>query len=136
MKNLYRRYKISQLLDEPLLDNDKEIIDFILDKIKDLTLYIDEYGCHNYMNSKDEWIFEQDEKNDTLWVRYQGFWSVLMDKYSLKYDDIQVIIKGMVENTYKMKVGTPVTVANTFNVSVENTYKMKVGTPDSQRRIL
>jgi hypothetical protein len=107
MKKLYRRYKISQLLDEPLSNKEKEIVDFILDKIKDLTLFIDEDGRHNYMNSKGEFIFEQDEKNDTLWVRYQDFWSVLEDRYSLNRDDIQVIIKGMVETTYKMKVGTP-----------------------------
>ena len=60
MKNLHRRYKISQLLDESLLDKDKEIVEFILDKIKDLTLFIDDYGGHNYMNSKGEWIFQLD----------------------------------------------------------------------------
>jgi hypothetical protein len=107
MKNLYRRYKISQLLDEPLSNKEKEIIDFISDKIKDLTLFIDEYGYHNYMNSKGHFIFKQDEKNDTLLIRYDGFWSVLEDKYSLNYADIQVIIKSMVETTYKMSVGTP-----------------------------
>jgi hypothetical protein len=58
------------------------------------------------MNSKGEFIFEQDEENDMLWVRYQDFWSVLEDKYSLTYDDIRVIIKSMVETTYKIKVGT------------------------------
>jgi hypothetical protein len=111
MKNLYRRYKISQLLDEPLLDKDKEIIDFILDKIKDLTLFIDEYGCHNYMNNKGGFIFEQDDENDILWVRYQDFWSVLVDKYSLNKDDIEFIIKVMVETAYKMCVGTPISLS-------------------------
>jgi hypothetical protein len=128
MKNLYRRYKISQLLDEPLLDKDKEIIDFILDKIKDLTLFIDEYGCHNYMNNKGEFIFEQDEKNDTLWVRFKDFWSVLSTNYSLNRDDIQVIIKGMVETAYKMSVGTPRYQNRTPVTLVETAYKMRVGT--------
>jgi hypothetical protein len=112
------------LLDEPLLDNDKEIIDFILDKIKDLTLFINEYGCHNYMNSKDEWIFEQDEKNDRLWVRYKDFWSVLVNKYSLNTVDIQDIIKGMVETTYKMRVGTPHQFNIILSTEVETAYKM------------
>jgi len=127
MKNLHRRYKISQLLDEPLLDKDKEIIDFILDKIKDLTLFIDEDGCHNYMNSKGEWIFEQDEKNDRLWVRFKDFWSVLSTNYSLNRDDIQVIIKGMVETAYKMRVGTPYKYRNRNCRQVETAYKMSVG---------
>ena len=107
MKNLYRRYKISQLLDEPLSNKEKEIVEFILTKIKDLTLFIDDmHNSHNYMNSKGEIIFEQDEENERLWVRYQDFWSVLEDKYSLTYDDIRVIIKSMVETTYKIKVVT------------------------------
>jgi hypothetical protein len=128
MKNLYRRYKICQLLDEPLLGKDKEIVEFILNKIKDLTIFIDGYGCHNYENSKDEWIFEQDEKNDRLWVRYQGFWSVLEKRYSLNRDDIQDIIKGMVETTYKMRVGTPSFAYKTKSLKVGTTYKMRVGT--------
>jgi hypothetical protein len=107
MKNLYRKYKISQLLDEPLHNEEKEIIDFISDKIKDLTLFIDNGNYYYYMNSIGEFIFEQDEKNDRLLIRYDGFWSVLEDKYLLKYADIQVIIKSMVETTYKMSVGTP-----------------------------
>jgi hypothetical protein len=106
MKNLYRKYKIGQLLDEPLSNEEKEIIDFISDKIKDLTLFIDN-GNYYYMNSIGEFIFEQDEKNDTLLIRYDGFWSVLENKYLLNYADIQVIIKSMVETTYKMSVGTP-----------------------------
>ena len=127
MKNLYRRYKISQLLEEPLSNKEKEIVDFILDKIKDLTLFIDD-GYQNYMNSKGEFIFEQDEKNDTLWVRYQDFWSVLEKRYSLNIDDIQVIIKGMVETTYKMRVGTPSFAYKTKSLKVGTTYKMRVGT--------
>jgi PAS domain-containing protein len=129
MKNLYRRYKISQLLDEPLLDKDKEIIDFILDKIKDLTLYIDEDGCHNYMNSKCEFIFQHDDKNGMLWVRYQDFWSVLEYKYLLNDVDIQVIIKDMVETAYKMSVVTPMARTTAYWKQVETAYKMSVGTP-------
>ena len=127
MKNLYRRYKISQLLDEPLSNEEKEIIEFILNKIKDLTLYIDvHYNRHYYMNNKGEFIFQQDDKNDTLWVRYQDFWSVLEKKYSLNRDDIQIIIKGMVETAYKMRVGTPRGLMNAVPKMVETAYKMRV----------
>ena len=107
MKNLYRRYKISQLTNDGITSKEKEIVEFILDKINDLTLFIDDKNRHNYMNSKGEWVFQQDEKTDTLWVRYQDFWEVLGDKYSLNTVDIQSIIKGMVETAYKMSVGTP-----------------------------
>ena len=125
MKNLYRKYKIGQLLDEPLSNEEKEIIDFISDKIKDLTLFIDN-GNYYYMNSIGEFIFEQDEKNDTLLIRYDGFWSVLEDKYSLNYADIQVIIKSMVETTYKMSVGTPKKNKCIIFYGVETAYKIIV----------
>ena len=125
--NLYRRYKISLITNEGITSDEKEIVEFILDKIKDLTLFIDEYGFHNYMNSKGEFIFQQDEKNDILWIRHRDFWSVLEKKYSLNRDDIQVIIKSMVETTYKMRVGTP----DNFHINivhlVETTYKISVG---------
>ena len=126
MKNLYRRYKICQLLDEPLLDKDKEIIDFILDKIKDLTIFTYTDSCYDYMNSKGEFVFEQNEKNDTLWVRYEGFWSVLETKYLLNYDDIQDIIKGMIETIYKMKVETSSILYRSIISMVETAYKMSV----------
>jgi hypothetical protein len=105
MKNLYRRYKISQLLDEPLLDKDKEIIEFVLSKIKDLKLVVDEYGFRNYMNIENEWIFEHDIKNGITWFKFDGFLQVLDEKYRLSIFDIQNVIKDVVENIYKINVG-------------------------------
>jgi hypothetical protein len=107
MKNLYRRYKISLITNDGITSEENEIIEFILDKINYLTLIIDEYG-YNYINSKEEFILRHDEKSETLWVRYQDFWSVLETKYLLQYVDIRDIIKSMVETTYKIKVGTPI----------------------------
>jgi len=125
-KNLYRRYKISQITIDGITSKEKEIIDFILSKIKDLTLFIDDNGCHNYMNSKGEWIFEYSEENYALYVRYYDFLSVLMDKYPLKYDDIQDIIKGMVETTYKIKVGKVISSRLMSNYVIEFVYYSKI----------
>jgi hypothetical protein len=104
-KNLYRRYKISLITNEGITDTEKLIIEFVLDKIKDLTLFVDENGCHNYMNSNGKFIFEHDEKRDILWILYYDFWSVLEKMYLLKYSDIQYIIKIVVENTYSINIG-------------------------------
>ena len=59
------------------------------------------------MNSEGICIMQQDSKNDRLWVRYYDIWEVLETIYLLKRDEIQCIMKGMVELTYKMSVGTP-----------------------------
>jgi len=127
MKNLYRRYKISQITNNGITSEEKEIIDFILDKIKDLTLFIDEYDYHNYMNSKGECLFQQDDRFDRLWVRYEDFWSVLEKKYSLDYGDIQSIIKSMIETIYKMRVGYPSHVLLIFLEQIEPVYKIRIG---------
>ena len=106
MKNLIRRYKISRAINEPLEGMDKEIIDFIKSKIDGLTIFQKNDYIINFMNSEGKCIMQQDSKNDKLWLAYDGFWSVLETKYLLKYNVIQIIIKGMVELTYKMRVST------------------------------
>ena len=107
MKNLVRRYKISRAINEPLDDNDKEIINFIKSKIDGLTIYqVNDYEI-NFMNSEGECMLQQDSKNDILWVSYYDIWSVLEDEYLLNYKDIQIVIKGMVELAFKMSVSTP-----------------------------
>jgi hypothetical protein len=103
MKNLYRRYKISKLLDEPLLDKEKEIVEFVLDKIKDLTIFIDEYGgCYNYMNSNDEFIFEYDKISNVLLIRYDDFWSVLNSKYLIEHNDIGEILLDIITKVFNI----------------------------------
>jgi hypothetical protein len=122
MKNLYRKYKISQLLDEPLSNDEKLIIGFISHKLKNLTLLIDDDGCYNYMNSKGEFIFKYNEEDDRLWVRYYGFWSVLIERFSLSEYDVRDIIKGMVETTYKIKVGRVLSSPLISNYVIESVY--------------
>ena len=107
MNNLIRKYKISKILDIPLEGIDKEIIDFIKSKIDGLIIFQENYEI-NFMNSGGECILQQDEKNDRLWVLYEGFWSILETKYLLKQYEIQIIIKGMVELAFKMRVSTPI----------------------------
>ena len=107
MKNLIRRYKISKAINEPLEGNGKEIIDFIKSKIDGLTIFqMNDYEI-NFMDNEGKCIMQQDSKNDRLWVSYDDIWSVLKYKYLLNYDDIQIVIKGMVELAFKMMVSTP-----------------------------
>jgi hypothetical protein len=107
MKNLYRRYKISQLLDEPLLDKEKEIIEFIIDKIKDLTIVDIDNHFFEFVNSKDIVIFLLDDEYNISWFNSGFFWDVLETKYLLSYDNIQEITKDVVESIYKMNIGKP-----------------------------
>jgi hypothetical protein len=45
----------------------------------------------------------QDSKNGGFWIKHTGIWSVLSSKYGLNYTDIQIIIKGYIEETYNLK---------------------------------
>jgi predicted nucleotide-binding protein len=104
MNNFYRRYKISQITNDGITSEEKQIIDFILDKIKDLTLFVDEDGFHNYMNSRGEFIF-QHYKEQAIWVRREGFFKVLKDKYLLVDDNvIRIILKDIIYSFYKINV--------------------------------
>jgi hypothetical protein len=107
MKNLYRRYKISKLLDEPLLDKEKEIVEFVLDKIKDLNIFSNGSNIHYYRNSKGEKIFEREEFIDyelRLWITNEGFWKVLEKKYLLSTWDIQYILYDIICENYKINI--------------------------------
>lgn len=92
-----------------MLKQELEIINFIKDKLSDLIAYKDENHPETifYRNSEDKWVLEQDNLNDTLWVKYKDFWSVLGIKYSMKFKDIQLVIKYMVEQKFKIKVSMP-----------------------------
>ena len=130
MNNLIRKYKIHQLT-PVLLKQELEIINFIKDKINNLTEFKDiEYpDSIFYMNSEGEYILEQDDKNERLWVRYKEFWEVLETKYLLEYADIQSLIYYIVEEAFKRKVYTPGNSIGTYFTGVEQTFKRKVYTP-------
>jgi hypothetical protein len=119
--NLYRRYKISLITDEGITDTEKEIVEFILDKIKDLTIFADD-NFHNYLNSVGECIFQHDNEYVVLWVKFKGFWEYLRIKYSFSDYNIQVIIKDIVENVYSIKVKTTMLTMSRL-LDIENVYK-------------
>ena len=56
-----------------------------------------------------DWYFEQDEKNSYLYCQYGRVWSFFETNYTLKYAEIQVIIKSLMERHYKLRGLTPIT---------------------------
>ena len=67
----------------------------------------DEYLDSYFFMQGEKVIMEQDKKNDVLWVRFEDYWSIFSNDFSLQYDDIQAIIKFLVEQHLRSKVGTP-----------------------------
>ena len=107
--NLLRIYKISKITGIMPEGIECEIISFIKDILNNLTIfkYKDYPNSIFYMNSKGDWIFEQDNKNDIFRVRYYIIWKVLENKYNMKDNEIQDFIKHMVEEKLKQKISKP-----------------------------
>jgi hypothetical protein len=56
-------------------------------------------------------LFEQQSGiyNNNLWCHYDKIWSVLINKYRLKHNDVQYFIKKMMEECFKLRRITPMT---------------------------
>jgi hypothetical protein len=52
------------------------------------------------------WIFELDEKNETMWYKYDIWWLFFKDKIGLEYQQIQVISKALLEEHLNYNVFT------------------------------
>jgi hypothetical protein len=64
-------------------------------------------------------IFEYNQITGSFWVDYVTIWSVFEDRFDMEYDEIQELIKPMVEDHYKLAAVTPKIARYIFNGKVE-----------------
>ena len=62
-------------------------------------------------------LFEQDLKNGYFNTNYYEIWSFFYHNYMSNYDNIQLLIKGWLEDTNKLSVLTPVCFLQLKNLS-------------------
>ena len=48
-------------------------------------------------------FFEYNQKNGTFWCNYDKVWLIFLTKYRMDYQQIQVSIKGQVEEHFKLR---------------------------------
>ena len=77
----------------------------------------------------DKYIMHQDLKHGWLRCRYDGFWNVLKESFSLEYSEIQLFISYKVEEAYKTSSLTPRIRYISQTSQVEETYKTSSLTP-------
>ena len=130
--NIIRKLKISEIVQVEFTKTEQEIIDLFNDKLSDLIVFIDdsEPDMINYMKVDGSCIMRQDNKNDNLLVKYNGFWSVLQSKFSMKYIDIQILVHSMVERAFNQKVSTPSVIGLNTAELIEIAFNQKVSTPN------
>jgi hypothetical protein len=55
-----------------------------------------------------KWLFEQDDKNDRLWISYNKIWKVLESKYGLNYNEAKQLITTWMEKHNEWHTLTPI----------------------------
>ncbi len=128
--NLIRKIKINKITEVNFTEKEKEIIDFVNSMLSDLIPFKhDDYPESIFYFKGDKWVLEQDNVYHVLRVRYNIFWSVLEKKYLLLFNEIQYILKYMIEESFKQKVTTPVVGSNAIVNIIEEEFKIKVFNP-------
>ena len=84
-----------------------KIDSFFTDLFSGLTIYTNDGKPDLIFMKGDRYIMKQDLKNRYLWCRYEGFWGVLNESFSLERLEIQAFIKNAVEEAYQMGSLTP-----------------------------
>ncbi len=121
--NLIRSIKINKL-GIKISEKKMKIINFVNSMLSDLIPFKDDdYPMSIFYFKGDKWILELDNKNYILWVRYDIFWSVLEEKYKIKYSDVQTLLKYMIEQTFKEKVLTSIVRKTSNPIDVEKAFK-------------
>ena len=104
--NIVRAYKLLKL-GIAISDNDKEMIDYLDHKFKDLKP-VELEECPNsifYFNSDNQCIFEI-TKNNELYVKkeYDEIYDTLQKNYLLDYDKTIEIINFFIKKEYNLKI--------------------------------
>lgn len=61
--------------------------------------------------------YDTDLRNPHFWYHYDRVYYILRDQFSLESDEIQSLMKSIVEEQYKMKGTTPIRINSTISVS-------------------
>jgi hypothetical protein len=77
-----------------------------------------------YVNSENEVLMEYDKKTKVIWIDHDNIWSKLERYFYLEYNDIQLIMKDWLEETYKLGGVTPKAVRWFDYRWLEETYKL------------
>ncbi len=121
--NLIRKYKISKILNKPLEGVEQEIILFIHSWLSDLIpfKYTDSESFF-YMNTSGLYVLELDNQNGYLYVRWSEFWSVLENKYFISYQDTQLLLKFMIEESFKKHLAISFLIKAYMFVEIEEAF--------------
>ena len=85
-----------------------EMTDFLMSKMNGCELFKhkDYPSLIFYIKNdgtKNEFLFEKDEKNKVFFIKYSGIWEVFKNRFGMQYADIQAFTQDTFETLTKLK---------------------------------
>ena len=130
MRQIIRDIEISKVIGD--LDGDAlKIVNFFNNLFSEISYKTLENDTSLYLVVGDKFYFkiEQDVENGFMWCKYDGLWSYFETEYQYNYEEIQSLMKYMVEEQLKSRVGAPYKGLVIGPTVVEEQLKSRVGAP-------
>ena len=126
--NIVRKIKLEKLGYYICKDNkEKELFEFIKENLLNLTeVKLEYYKNEIFWFKKDKCIFNQPLNSDWFYVNDKLILEVFKTKFNYNNQELQHLIKGIIEKTYKIQFVIPVFMMHEDYVTeVEQVYKFK-----------
>lgn len=94
---------VQEIIDKPEITKEQRFLELL--NGCEIKIDKEKYPNSIFLFKNGEYYFEIE--NDRLWCRHKYVWSVFENEFSMQYNEIQVFIKGMVEEHFKCKGLTP-----------------------------
>lgn len=119
-----------------IMGNKNPIVDTFDDvwedlRVIELDVYHTDGGEFIYYNSKKEWIFFRDDKNEKFWCHFERYWRIFEDMFKLEYKEIRGLTKILVENALSNTIKTPITDNHLSVLKIETALNNTSTTPFS-----
>ena len=112
------------------INNEKEL--FLLNQLNNCEIKVsNEYPNLIIYSKNDENLFYQDLKNEYFWVYYDKIWSIFIDKYKMKHEEIQGFIRNVMEKHFKLMGLTPLITPFVSVTPMEKHFKLMGLTPNN-----
>ena len=113
--------QVNKILEQTKIKDTKELVKQeileMLEKYKSNIRFLNEdvqvskYPTSRFqiLDGNCDWLFDidYDSKNQHFWYSYDIVWCVFRNKYSINYDGLQEVMKGILEEYLKLKGVTP-----------------------------
>ncbi len=96
--NIIRKIKISKLTNVSFSEEEQEIIDLIVRKLRYLTSYV--YNDVTvYTNVMSDFIFEANHRSKKIYVHKHDFWDLI--EHKIGYESTQVLLSYFIKHNYE-----------------------------------